>query len=52
MTTSNSLRQRRTHRAKKPAAKPTADLNKKPEVMAMMKRAKGATLAEITEVMG
>ena len=35
-------------RAKKPASKPKADRsNKKAEVIAMMKRAKGATLAEI-----
>ena len=35
-------------RAKKPASKPKADrANKKAEVIAMMKRAKGATLAEI-----
>jgi hypothetical protein len=35
-------------RAKKPASKPKADRpNKKAEVIALMKRAKGATLAEI-----
>jgi hypothetical protein len=35
-------------RAKKTAGKPAAErLNKKAEVIAMMKRAKGATLAEI-----
>jgi hypothetical protein len=35
-------------RAKKPTSKPKADgTNKKAEVIAMMKRAKGATLAEI-----
>jgi hypothetical protein len=35
-------------RARKPASKPKADrANKKAEVIAMMKRAKGATLAEI-----
>ena len=35
-------------RAKKPASKPKADrANKKAEVIALMKRAKGATLAEI-----
>jgi hypothetical protein len=40
-------------RAKKPASKPTADrMNKKAEVIAMMKRAKGATLAEIMETTG
>jgi hypothetical protein len=38
-------------RAKKPAGKPKADrANKKAEVIAMMKRAKGATLAEIMAV--
>jgi hypothetical protein len=38
----------KTGRAKKTAAKPKADhANKKAEVIAMMKRAKGATLAEI-----
>ena len=38
-------------RAKKPAAKPKADrANKKAEVIAMMKRAKGATLAEMVLV--
>ena len=40
-------------RAKKPAAKPKADrANKKAEVIAMMKRAKGATLAEIIKATG
>jgi Protein of unknown function (DUF3489) len=35
-------------RAKKPASRPKADrANKKAEVIALMKRAKGATLAEI-----
>ena len=35
-------------RARKPASKPKADrANKKAEVIALMKRAKGATLAEI-----
>ena len=39
---------KKTSRAKKPAAKPKADrANKKAEVIAMMKRAKGATLPEI-----
>ena len=39
--------------AKKAAAKPAADrANKKAEVIAMMKRAKGATLAEIMEATG
>ena len=40
-------------RAKKAASKPKADrTNKKAEVIAMMKRAKGATLAEIMEATG
>ena len=40
-------------RRKKPAAKPKPDrTNKKAEVIAMMKRAKGATLAEITKATG
>ncbi len=39
---------KRAGRAKKPASKPKADrANKKAEVIALMKRAKGATLAEI-----
>jgi hypothetical protein len=39
--------------AKKASAKPKADrTNKKAEVIAMMKRAKGATLAEIMKAMG
>jgi hypothetical protein len=39
---------KKASRAKKPATKPKADrANKKAEVIAMMKRAKGATLAEI-----
>jgi len=39
---------KKASRAKKPARKPKADrANKKAEVIAMMKRAKGATLAEI-----
>ena len=38
-------------RAKKPSSKPKADrANKKAEVIALMKRAKGATLAEIMAV--
>jgi hypothetical protein len=38
-------------RAKKPVGKPKADrANKKAEVLALMKRAKGATLAEIMAV--
>jgi len=40
-------------RGKKAASKPKADrTNKKAEVMAMMKRAKGATLAEIMKATG
>jgi hypothetical protein len=40
-------------RAKKPAAKPKVErTNKKAEVIAMMKRAKGATLAEIMTATG
>jgi hypothetical protein len=40
-------------RAKKAAAKPRTDrTNKKAEVIAMMKRAKGATLAEIMKATG
>ena len=40
-------------RAKKPAAKPKADrANKKAEVIAMMKHAKGATLGEIVKATG
>jgi Protein of unknown function (DUF3489) len=40
-------------RAKKPASKPKADrANKKAEVIALMKRAKGATLAEIMKATG
>ena len=40
-----------TGRAKKAAGKPKADrANKKAEVIAMMKRAKGATLPEIMNV--
>ena len=40
-------------RSKKPASKAKPDrVNKKAEVIAMMKRAKGATLAEIIEVTG
>jgi hypothetical protein len=40
-------------RGKKPARKPTADgTNKKAEVIAMMKRAKGATLPEIMKATG
>jgi hypothetical protein len=39
--------------AKKPTAKPKADrTNKKAEVIAMMKRAKGATLGEIMKATG
>jgi Protein of unknown function (DUF3489) len=40
-------------RAKKPAGKPKVDrTNKKAEVIAMMKRAKGATLPEIMKATG
>jgi len=40
-------------RAKKPASKPKADrANKKADVIALMKRAKGATLAEIMKTIG
>src|SRR5271166_2411743 len=40
-------------RAKKPASKPKADrVSKKAEVVAMMKRAKGATLTEIMKATG
>lgn len=40
-------------RAKKAASKPTVDrANKKAEVVALMKRAKGATLAEIVATTG
>jgi hypothetical protein len=40
-------------RAKKPARKPTAErTNKKAEVIAMMKRAKGAALTEIVKATG
>ena len=40
-------------RPKKPASKPKSDrTNKKAEVIAMMKRAKGATLAEIMKATG
>jgi hypothetical protein len=42
-----------SRRAKKPANKPKADrANKKAEVIALMKRAKGATLAEIMAATG
>ena len=45
--------QRRLAGAKKPASKPKADrANKKAEVIALMKRAKGATLAEIMKATG
>ncbi len=44
---------KKTARAKKPANKPKADgANKKAEVIAMMKRTKGATLAEIMATTG
>jgi len=44
---------KKSPKAKKAAAKPKADgTNKKAEVIAMMKRAKGATLAEIMSATG
>jgi hypothetical protein len=44
---------KKTARAKKAAAKPTGKrANKKAEVIGLMKRAKGATLAEIVEATG
>ena len=44
---------KKTARVKKAAAKPKGDgTNKKAEVIAMMKRAKGATLAEIMTATG
>ena len=44
---------KKASRAKKPAAKPKTDrANKKAEVIEMMKRAKGATLAEIMKATG
>jgi hypothetical protein len=44
---------KKVSRAKKPAAKPKTDrTNKKADVIAMMKRAKGATLAEIMKTTG
>jgi hypothetical protein len=44
---------KRAGRAKKPAGQPKADrTNKKAEVIAMMKRAKGATLPEIMKTTG
>jgi hypothetical protein len=44
---------KKTPRTKKPAAKPKAGrTNKKAEVIAMMKRAKGVTLAEVMKVTG
>ena len=47
----NAKRAPKAGRAKKAAGKPKADrTNKKAEVIALMKRAKGATLAEIMEV--
>jgi hypothetical protein len=42
---------KKTVRAKRPASRPTADrANKKAEVIALMKRAKGVTLAEIIAI--
>jgi hypothetical protein len=44
---------RKAARAQKPASKPKADrANKKAEVVTLMKRAKGATLAEIMTATG
>ena len=44
---------KRADRAKKPSAEPKAErTNKKSEVIAMMKRAKGATLPEIMKATG
>ena len=44
---------KKASRAKKPAGKPKADgANKKAEVIAMMKRAKGASLPETTKATG
>jgi uncharacterized surface protein with fasciclin (FAS1) repeats len=44
----NAKPPKKAARAKKPASKPTAERsNKRAEVIALMKRAKGATLAEI-----
>ena len=52
-TTDKKAKPARKARAKKPADKPKEDrANKKAEVIAMMKRAKGATLAEIMEATG
>jgi hypothetical protein len=47
------LQGKKTNRAKKQATKPKADrTNKKAEVIAMLKNAKGATLAEIMKATG
>jgi hypothetical protein len=47
-TSAKAKPSKKAERARKPASKPKADrANKKAEVIAMMKRAKGATLAEI-----
>src|SRR5579864_7318914 len=44
---------KKANRAKKPTGKPKTDrTNKKAEVIAMMKRAKGGTLAEIMKATG
>jgi hypothetical protein len=44
---------KKASRAKKAASKPKSDrTNKKADVIAMMKRSKGVTLAEITEATG
>ena len=44
--------ERKSPAAKKPAGKASGRTNKKAEVIAMMKRAKGATLAEIIATTG
>jgi hypothetical protein len=49
----NAKPTKKAGRAKKPASKPKADrTNKKADVIAMMKRAKGATLPEIIKATG
>ena len=51
--TKKAKRAKNWGRAKKPASKPRADrTNKKAQVIAMMKRAKGATLPEIMKATG
>jgi hypothetical protein len=52
-TTKKAKPAKKAGRAKKPAAKPKTDrANKKAQVIAMLKRAKGATLAEIMKATG